>query len=110
MAPLSFDALKDYFGDFEVVSVEEKLFEPIKDFVENEYDFKGFIDLVIKTKDEKYHVIDWKTCSWGWDSRKKSDKMISYQLTFYKYYFALKHNIDPENIETYFGLAIKLSI
>ncbi len=57
-------------------------------------DFKGFIDLVIKTPDGKYHVIDWKTCSWGWDMKKKTDKMMAYQLSFYKNYFAKKHNID----------------
>jgi len=99
-------ALKEYFEDkdLEIYSTEERLFEPIKDFVKNEYDFKGYIDLVVKTEDGKYHIIDWKTCSWGWDARKKSEKMITYQLTFYKYYFALKHNVDPENIETHFGL------
>ena len=106
LAPLCMDALKKYFGsNIEIVSVEEQLFEPIKDFVQSEFNFKGFIDLVVKTEDGKYHVIDWKTCSWGWDTRKKSDKMVTYQLTFYKHYFALKHNIDPENIETHFGLA-----
>ena len=104
LAPLSMDALKDYFGEFEVVSVEEQLYEPIKASLKKEYNFKGFIDLVLKTQDGKYHVIDWKTCSWGWDARKKSDKMITYQLTFYKYYFALKHNIDPSMVETHFGL------
>tara|TARA_R110000824_G_scaffold14726_8_gene62485 strand:+ start:7150 stop:7944 length:795 start_codon:yes stop_codon:yes gene_type:complete len=106
LASLSMNALKDYFGNFEVVSVEEQLYEPIKTFLKEEHDFnfKGFIDLVLKTDDGKYHIIDWKTCSWGWDSRKKTDKMITYQLTFYKYYFALKHDIDPKNIETYFGL------
>ena len=104
LASLSLSALEKYFGNYEVVSIEEALFEPIKDFVQNEYDFKGFIDLVLKTDDGKYHIIDWKTCSWGWNARKKADKMITYQLTFYKYYFALKHNIDPENIETHFGL------
>jgi len=30
--------------------------------------------------------------------------MTTYQLTFYKYYWALKHNIDPSNIETHFAL------
>ena len=30
LAPLSMDALRDYFGDFEVVSAEEQLYEPIK--------------------------------------------------------------------------------
>ena len=66
--------------------------------------FKGFIDLVIKTPDQKYHVIDWKTCSWGWDSKKKTDRIINYQITLYKNFFASKHNIDPKNIETYFAL------
>ena len=68
------------------------------------YKFKGFVDLVIKTPDDKYHIIDWKTCSWGWDSRKRSDPMVTYQLTLYKHYFAKKHNIDPKNIETHFAL------
>jgi len=88
LAPLAVPALKEYFENFEIISTEEALYEPIKDFVENEYDFKGYIDLVVKTDDGKYHVIDWKTCSWGWDTRRKSDKMTTYQLTFYKYYFA----------------------
>ena len=30
--------------------------------------------------------------------------MTTYQLTFYKYFFANKHNIDPKNIETHFAL------
>jgi len=94
-------ALKECFNKFEVISVEEQLFIPIKD---TNLMFKGFIDLVLKTSDGKYHVIDWKSCSWGWDSRKKADRMITYQLTFYKHFFAEKHNIDPKNIETHFAL------
>ena len=74
------------------------------DFDDDEYNFKGFIDLVLKTSDGKYHIIDWKTCSWGWDSRKKSDPMVTYQLTFYKHFYAKKHGIDPKNVETYFAL------
>ena len=30
--------------------------------------------------------------------------MITYQLTLYKHYFALKHGIDPKNVETHFAL------
>ena len=30
--------------------------------------------------------------------------MTTYQLTFYKHYYAMKYDIDPANIETYFGL------
>ena len=95
-------ALSEHFHNYSLVSVEEKLFEPIEGF--DDYNFKGFVDLVIKTPDDKYHIIDWKTCSWGWDTRRKSEKMTTYQLTLYKHFFGLKHNIDSNNIETYFAL------
>jgi hypothetical protein len=94
-------ALKKYFGNYKVFSTEEKLFEDIS--VED-YKFKGYIDLVLKTKDGKYHIVDWKTCSWGWDMRRKTDKMTTYQLTYYKHYFSKKHNIDIDKIETHFAL------
>jgi len=97
-------AVKDHFGDFEVVSVEEQLLEPMDDIESYGKKFKGFIDMVIKTPDGKHHIIDWKTCSWGWTRDKKSDAMTTYQLTYYKNYFAKKHDIDPKNIETYFAL------
>ncbi len=71
--------------------------------LDGDYDFKGFIDVVIKTPDGKYHIIDWKTCSWGWDARRKNDKMVTYQLALYKNYFCQKHNIDPKKVETYFA-------
>lgn len=94
-------ALKDYFDDYEVVATEEKLFEDTE--VEG-YKFKGYVDLILKTKNGKYHVIDWKTCSWGWDSRKKSEKMTTYQLTYYKHFFAKKYNVELDKIETHFAL------
>jgi hypothetical protein len=102
-------SLEEYFGEYEIISTEEKLFEPIKDFKEADFDFKGFVDLVLKTPNGKYHVIDWKTCSWGWDSRKRSDPMVTYQLTLYKYYFAKKHNINLDDIETHFALLKRTS-
>ena len=83
------DALKEYFGDYEVFSSEEMLYVPIENF--NIY-FKGFVDAVVKVGDT-YHLFDWKTCSWGWDSRKKSQKLVSYQLTLYKHFFCLQHKI-----------------
>ena len=93
-------AVQNLFGDYEVVTTEEELLEPISD----ELDFKGYIDMVLKTPDGKYHILDWKTCSWGWNAQKKSSKLMTYQLTLYKKYFCQKHNIDPNNVETYFGL------
>ena len=93
--------LEKYFGKYKVFSTEERLFEDIE--IDN-YKYKGYIDLVLQTQDGNYHIIDWKSCSWGWDTRRKSERMTTYQLTFYKYYFAQKHNIDLDNIETHFAL------
>ena len=101
LAGMPVPALSEYFGDYQVVSAEERLYEPIEGV---EYLFKGFIDLVVKTTDGKYHILDWKTTSWGWDSRRRSDPMVTYQLTLYKNYFARKHDIDPKMIETHFAL------
>ena len=102
LALVAIPALKSHFGNFEVVSTEEDIYESIENF-EN-YNFKGFIDLVIKTEDGKVHIIDWKTCSWGWNSQKKSDPMTTYQLTYYKHFYNQKHNISLDNIETHFAL------
>ena len=105
LAPLAIPALKEYFGDFTIVSIEEELYEAIDESLcDADFNFKGFIDLVVKTSDGKYHIIDWKTCSWGWDSRKKSEKLITYQLTLYKHFFCQKHKIDPKSVETHFAL------
>ena len=93
-------ALKESFGNFKVLAAEEDIYEAISE----EFNFKGFIDLIIQTEDNKIHIIDWKSCAWGWDSKKKSDPMTTYQLTFYKHFYAKKHNVDPKNIETYFAL------
>ena len=96
--------LNAHFGSYEVVSVEERLYEGVDFVMPIERKFKGFIDLVIKTDDGKYHVIDWKTCSWGWKAEKRNDRLITYQLTLYKKFFCEKHGIDPSLVETHFAL------
>ena len=96
------EALDEYFEEYEVMAVEMPLMETIEG--EGEYHFKGFIDAVVSTPDGKIHIFDWKTCSWGWDSKKKSDKIITYQLTLYKEFFCKKMNIDPKDVETHFAL------
>lgn len=104
LAPKIIPSLKEKFGNFKVLSAEEDLLEAIKAIPETSTQFKGFIDLVIQTEDGIIHIIDWKSCAWGWDQKKKNDPMTTYQLTFYKYFYSKKHNIDPKNIETYFAL------
>jgi len=96
------DALRDYFEEFEVLAVEMPLMEPIAD--EEEYKFKGYIDAIVSTPDGKIHIFDWKTCSWGWDAKKKNDKLITYQLTLYKNFFCQKMKVDPKDVETHFAL------
>lgn len=102
VAKLAIPGLADYFKDgYKLLATEERLMEAIED---TGYNFKGFIDLIVHTPDGKVHIIDWKTCSWGWDQRKRSDPMMTYQLTLYKNYYAQKHDLDVDDIETHFAL------
>jgi len=101
------DALNDYFEEFEVMAVEMPLYEPIDN---EELQFKGFIDAVVATPDGKVHIFDWKTCSWGWNAKKRSEPMVTYQLTLYKHYFCQKMNIDPKNVETHFALLKRTAV
>jgi len=93
-------ALKEYFGDYDVVDTETQLYEDYKDDIS----FKGFIDLVIRTEDGKVHVIDHKTCTFGWPGRKKGDKMVVYQAVLYKYFLAQRLDLDMKDIECYYVL------
>ena len=96
-------ALEEYFKNgYEVVEAEMALYEPIEGY--KDYNFKGYIDGIVKTPDGKTHIFDWKTCSWGWNARRKNDAMTTYQLTLYKHFYAQKSGIDPKNIETHFAL------
>ena len=103
LASMIVESLKLKFPGYSVISAEEQIIQPISS-CDIDYDYKGFLDLVIKTPDGKYHIIDWKSCSWGWDIEKKTDRITTYQLTYYKNFFCSKHNIDPKSVETYFGL------
>jgi len=96
------DALTEYFDEYEVMSVEMKLMEDMEGY--DDYKFKGFIDAIVATPDGKVHIFDWKTCSWGWDAKKRSEPMVTYQLTLYKHFFCQKMGVDPKNVETHFAL------
>jgi len=98
------DFMKSRFGNYEVVAIEEELNEGIDSEKYGDIKYKGYIDLVIRTKDGKIHIIDWKTCSWGWPWKKKSDPMTTYQLTYYKNFFAKKYGFDLKKVETCFIL------
>jgi ATP-dependent exoDNAse (exonuclease V) beta subunit len=97
------NGVTDAFGEYEVISTEEELYEPIGLEGAKKNNFKGFIDLVLKVGDT-YHVIDWKTCSWGWNMKKKSDPAVVYQLMLYKKFYSQKHDIPLDKIKTHFAL------
>jgi len=96
------DALNEYFEEYEVMAVEMSLMEDIEG--EEDYKFKGYIDAVVATPDGKIHIFDWKTCSWGWDAKRRSEPMTTYQLTLYKKFFCQKMNVNPKDVETHFAL------
>jgi len=97
-------AMDEHFGNFTLVSSEEEIHEKLFYKTDDDYTFKGYVDCFIKTEDGKYHIIDWKTCSWGWNMKKKTDPMVTYQLTYYKHFLSEKRNLPTDNIETYFVL------
>ena len=59
LAPHIVPSLEEHFDNYEVFSVEEKLYESVN---AKDFKFKGFIDVVLK-KGDIYHILDWKTCS-----------------------------------------------
>lgn len=96
------------FWDAEVVYNEYPLHIPIERDDGLEINFKGFIDMVIKTKDKRgnpvLYVVDFKTCSWGWTAEKRQDRELQYQLFLYKHYLCKKFNLDPKNVRCAFVL------
>ena len=93
------------FPGWEPFGVEEKLYESIDG---KQIKFKGYIDGILKVKDargkQKYQIIDWKTCGWGWRKEKKEDFKVLLQLILYKHYFAQKHNVPIRDIRCGFCL------
>lgn len=92
--------MKSQFGNYKVIKCEHQLYQPIEGV---DYNFKGFIDLIIQLENGRYVIIDWKTASY-WDLKKKTSKETTYQLTFYKHYYSKEMNIDPKLIDCYFIL------
>lgn len=98
--------MKDNFGDFEVIATEKNIRVPVpfeEDLI-TEFDFVGYVDCIIKTKDGRHHIIDWKSCSWGWDAKRKADTMTTYQLSYYKFFYKMMTGVDIDNIDTHFVL------
>jgi len=99
------EELKNYFGEFQVISTEHEMNEEMSEVKSNStWKIKSFIDLVIKTNDGKYHIIDYKTTNYDWDTNKRRDPLYTYQLQLYKHFYCKKHDLNPKDVETYFIL------
>jgi hypothetical protein len=105
--------LHTQFPGFTLVSAEEALYEKIKiDHISQEdVSFKGFIDLVIDVPSKNGKIItwiiDWKTASRPWDRKKLMDPKVTYQLSLYKNFWALKYGRSHENIRCGYAIALK---
>jgi len=97
--------LSDQFGDYEVISAEEQLYEYIPNY---EIFFKGFIDAILKVQirgKEYYYVIDWKTAGEkGWFPSKKRDILTTAQIALYKSFWKNKNGLDTKQVKCGFVL------
>jgi ATP-dependent exoDNAse (exonuclease V) beta subunit len=98
--------LDSNFPGWEYIAAEHELYEDIEFQTRK---FKGFIDGVIRVPTGKngeyiYHIIDWKTTSWGWTLQKKIDKKKILQLALYKFFYTKKFNLDMSKVKCHFVL------
>jgi len=94
--------------DARVLFVEHQIYEDIDRTDDVKTKFKGFIDVVIKTKDKRgnsvVYICDYKTCSWGWSIEKKRDENLQMQLRLYKHFFCKQFKLDPKQVRCSFIL------
>tara|TARA_B100000683_G_scaffold259722_1_gene283797 strand:+ start:713 stop:1588 length:876 start_codon:yes stop_codon:yes gene_type:complete len=97
--------LKEEFGEYEVISAEEQLYEY---FPGNDIFFKGFIDALLKVNirgKEYYYVIDWKTAGdKGWYASKRRDILTWAQIALYKSFWKNKNGFDTKQVKCGFVL------
>ena len=101
----------EFMKEAEVLYNEHELILPIDRTDEVKMNFKGYIDMVVKTKDKKgktiLYILDFKSCSWGWTKEKKQDEELKYQLFLYKHFLCKKFNLNPKEVRTAFLLLKK---
>lgn len=92
----------------EIVHNEYPLYEPIGRDDGVSINFKGYVDIVLRTTDKRgkpvIYVCDFKTCSWGWDGETRQDRWKHFQLFLYKHFLCKKFDIDPKQVRVAFIL------
>ena len=91
---------------------ELQLMQPIERTDGLNIKFKGFIDIVFvkvlpKSKKRVIYIADFKTCQWGWPSKKLQDIEVISQLLLYKHFFCKMMGADPRNVSLAFILLKK---
>ena len=94
------------FPNWELVSAEEMLYEPIPG---RSLKFKGFIDGLIKCDGpgnrRVYWVIDWKTAPpRGWMRDKRRDFNTQAQIALYKSFWRAKNSLPSKDVKCAFVL------
>lgn len=103
----------EHFPKWELVDIEESLYENIGQFYEahNDASFKGFVDVILKVpKNEKeflYWIIDLKTANRAWGLDKIKNPRVRMQLVLYKKFWSTKHNIPLSEIRCGFVTLLK---
>ncbi len=74
--------------------------------------FNGALDMAVivesKRGQKKYlWIVDFKTCGWGWDGKKRRDPHILAQLLLYKHFICKELSMDPKVVHTAFVLLKK---
>jgi hypothetical protein len=65
--------------------------------------YKGLLDVVLYNEVlNKFHILDFKTSSYGWGDKNKKDTIKQNQLLLYKEFFSKQYNIPLENIHVEF--------
>ena len=95
----------------EVVYNEYRLDVPIDRDDGVSTNFKGYVDMVIKTKDARgntiLYVCDFKSCSWGWPREKRENRDLHFQILLYKHFLCKRFGLDPKLVRTAFVLLKK---
>ena len=83
--------------DWNVVAFETPLMQPLDDL---DINFKGYIDCVLKHKTEdRYKILDFKTCGMGWFKEQRSDTEKLYQVILYKKFWCELNKIERSKVD-----------
>lgn len=95
-----------YSTKIKSIETELKLEIPINQYLDRHFDrdfeFVGYIDLVLVDEFGNHILIDWKTSTKGWNKWKKADEKYYYQLILYRYLYSKKFDIPLEKVKTSF--------